>query len=72
MPDDVATLLNRIDAEFSALDAKIKAAQGEKQQEHRDRQTRLATFEKELETLLIGFLEALEKEQRLELGKEPR
>ena len=51
MPDDVATLLNRIDAEFSALDAKIKAAQGEKQQEHRDRQSRLATFEKELDTL---------------------
>jgi len=51
MPDDVATLLNRIDAEFSALDAKIKRAQGEKQQEHHDRQARLATFEKELETL---------------------
>ena len=51
MPDDVATLLNRIDAEFSALDAKIKRAQGEAQQGHHDRQTRLATFEKELETL---------------------
>jgi YHS domain-containing protein len=51
MPDDVATLLNRIDAEFSALDAKIKAAQGETQQEHRDRKTRIATIEKELETL---------------------
>jgi YHS domain-containing protein len=51
MPDDVATLINRIDAEFSALDAKIKHAQGEKQQEHRDRHARLATFEKELETL---------------------
>ena len=51
MPDDVATLLDRIDAEFSALDAKIKRAQGEKQQEHHDRQARLATFEKELETL---------------------
>jgi YHS domain-containing protein len=51
MPDDVATLLDRIDAEFSALDAKIKQAQGEKQHEHKDRQTRLAAFEKELETL---------------------
>ena len=51
MPDDVATLLNRIDAEFTALDAKIKRAQGEKQQEHKDRQARLATFEKERETL---------------------
>lgn len=28
-----------------------------------------ALSEKELETLLIGFLEALEKEQRLELSK---
>src|SRR5215831_18185476 len=51
MPDDVASLINRIDAEFSALDDKIKRAQGEKQHEHRDRQIRLAAFEKELETL---------------------
>lgn len=50
MPD-VSTLLDRIDAEFSALDAKIKRAQGEKQQEHQDRQQRLALFEKELATL---------------------
>ena len=28
-----------------------------------------ALGEKELETLLIGFLEALEKEQRLDLGQ---
>jgi YHS domain-containing protein len=48
---DVSTLLNRIDAEFSALDAKIKRAQGEKQHEHKDRQQRLASFERELETL---------------------
>jgi len=48
---DVSTLLNRIDAEFSALDAKIKRAQGEKQDEHKDRQQRLAAFEKEMETL---------------------
>jgi YHS domain-containing protein len=50
MPD-VSTLLNRIDAEFSALDDKIKRAQSEKQQEHQDRQKRLAAFEKELATL---------------------
>lgn len=48
---DVSVLLGRIDAEFSALDDKIKRAQGEKQQEHKDRQQRLAAFEKELETL---------------------
>lgn len=50
MPD-VATLLNRIDAEFSAIDSRIKQAQGERLQEHRDRQTRLAAFEQELEAL---------------------
>jgi YHS domain-containing protein len=50
MPD-VATLLNRIDAEFSALDEKIKRAQGEQLQEHHERQDRLAAFEKELEAL---------------------
>ncbi len=32
---DVSALLERIDAEFSALDGKIKRAQGEKLQEHR-------------------------------------
>jgi YHS domain-containing protein len=48
---DVSVLLERIDAEFSALKDKIKVAQGEKVQEHRDRQQRLAAFEKELETL---------------------
>ena len=48
---DVATLLDRIDAEFSALDGKIKQAQSEKLTEHRDRQERLAAFEKRLEAL---------------------
>ena len=48
---DVSVLLERIDAEFSALNDKIKRAQGEKQHEHKDRQQRLATFEKEMETL---------------------
>ena len=48
---DVSTLVSRIDAEFSALSDKIKRAQGEKQQEHRDRQGRLAAFERRLEEL---------------------
>jgi YHS domain-containing protein len=50
MPD-VATLLNRIDAEFSALDDKIKRARDERLHEHQARQERLAAFEKQLETL---------------------
>jgi YHS domain-containing protein len=50
MPD-VATLIDRIDAEFSSLDDRIKQAQAERQQQHRERQQRLATFEKELEGL---------------------
>jgi YHS domain-containing protein len=48
---DMSTLLTRIDAEFSALDAKVKRAQSEKQHEHKDRQQRLAAFEKEMQTL---------------------
>jgi YHS domain-containing protein len=48
---DVATLINRIDAEFSALDEHIKQAQTERLQEHRDRQTRLAAFEQQLKAL---------------------
>jgi len=48
---DVATLLNRIDAEFSALDTRIKQAQAERLEEHRERQHRLAVFEQRLETL---------------------
>ena len=50
MPN-VSTLIDRIDAEFSALDGRIKEAQSERLQEHRDRQQRLATFEKDLPTL---------------------
>ena len=50
MPD-VATLINRIDAEFSALDGKIKLAQAERLQEYRERQDRLASFEKHLDGL---------------------
>jgi YHS domain-containing protein len=48
---DVSGLLERIDAEFSALKDKIKKAQDEQVQEHKDRQQRLAAFEKELATL---------------------
>lgn len=48
---DVATLMNRIDAEFSALDDKIKHAQSEKLEEHRERQNRLTAFEQRLEAL---------------------
>jgi YHS domain-containing protein len=44
----VDTLLRRIDAEFSALDGKIKQAQAEKLQEHQERQKRLVIFEKKL------------------------
>ena len=47
----VDTLLHRIDAEFSTLDAKIKEAQAEKAQEHQARQQRLAAFELRLEEL---------------------
>jgi YHS domain-containing protein len=50
MPD-VATLLDRIDAEFSALDDKIKRAQSERLQEYQERQERLAAFERELQSL---------------------
>jgi len=50
MPN-VDTLIGRIDAEFAALGDKIKRAQGERMQEHEDRQKRLAAFEKELEAL---------------------
>ena len=47
----VDTLLQRIDAEFSGVDAKIKQAQGEKLQEHQERQKRLVAFERQLEEL---------------------
>jgi YHS domain-containing protein len=43
---DVTNLLNRIDAEFSALDERVKRAQQEQLQEHQERQKRLAAFEK--------------------------
>jgi len=48
---DVSVLLERIDAEFSGLEGKIKRAQDEKVQEHQERQTRLAKFKEEMDTL---------------------
>jgi len=57
---DVATLLTRIDAEFSALDARIKQAQAERLQEHRERQDRLASFEQQLEALTAVWKPRLE------------
>jgi len=48
---DVSVLLERIDAEFSALEDKIKHAQGERLQEHQERQNRLASFKREMESL---------------------
>ena len=61
---DVETLLNRIDAEFSALDAKIKQAQAEHVHDYQERQKRLVTFEKllaELPAVWKPRLEALVK-----------
>ena len=48
---DVSVLLERIDAEFSTLEGKIKRAQDERLQEHQDRQKRLTTFKRELDSL---------------------
>ena len=59
MPD-VATLIDRIDAEFSALDDKIKRAQSERMQEHLERQDRLTAFEKRLDTLRVLWKPRLE------------
>jgi len=57
-------LLKRIDAEFSALEDRIKLAQAEKVQEHQERQKRLAAFETllgELPAVWQPRLEALTK-----------
>jgi YHS domain-containing protein len=48
---DVATLIDRIDAEFSGLKDRIARAQAERLQEHRERQDRLRDFERRLESL---------------------
>jgi YHS domain-containing protein len=59
---NVDTLLKRIDAEFSALDNKIKQAKAEHVHEHQERQKRLAAFERllgELPEVWRPRLEAL-------------
>ncbi len=59
---NVDTLLKRIDAEFSALEERIKQAQAEQVHEHQERQKRLAAFEKllaELPAVWQPRLEAL-------------
>src|SRR5688500_5105856 len=48
---DVATLIDRIDAEFSGLKDRIARAQAERLQEHRERHDRLRDFERRLESL---------------------
>jgi YHS domain-containing protein len=48
---DISTLLNRIDAEFSTLQDRIKRAQVEHVQGHQARQKRLVDFEKHLDEL---------------------
>jgi YHS domain-containing protein len=48
---DVNSLLKRIDAEFSALDDKIKKAQKEHLEQHQEREKRLTKFEKLLADL---------------------
>jgi YHS domain-containing protein len=48
---EISNLLSRIDAEFSALDGKIKKAQSEHLHDHQERQKRLAAFERLLEEL---------------------
>jgi YHS domain-containing protein len=61
---DLTTLLNRIDAEFSGLEGRIKQVQAEHLHEHQERQKRLATFEKllaELPAVWKPRLEALTK-----------
>jgi YHS domain-containing protein len=61
---ELDTLLNRIDAEFHAVENKIKQAQLENMQDYRDRQARLVTFDKvldELRTIWKPRLEALQQ-----------
>jgi YHS domain-containing protein len=61
---DVSNLLNRIDAEFTALDQKIKQSQTEQVEAHRESQKRLEAFAKvldELQGLWRPRLEALAK-----------
>jgi YHS domain-containing protein len=61
---EIEHLLQRIDAEFAALENRIQQARAEKVQEHQERQKRLAVFEKllaELPEVWQPRLEALTK-----------
>jgi YHS domain-containing protein len=61
---EMDSLLKRIDAEFAALEGRIKQAQTQHVHEHQERQKRLATFEKLLADLRAVWqprLEALTK-----------
>jgi YHS domain-containing protein len=61
---DVSSLMGRIDAEFSALDEKLKRAQAEQVHEHQERQKRLELFGKlvdELRGIWGPSLDALAK-----------
>lgn len=61
---DLDKLIGRIDAEFSAIEKRIKQAQSEQLEEHHARQNRLAIFEKLLAELAAVWrprLEALTK-----------
>lgn len=57
---DLNSLLKRIDAEFSAMDDKVKQDQQENMQEYRERQKRLDQFGKLLEDLKGIWLPRLE------------
>jgi YHS domain-containing protein len=57
---DVDALRHRIDAEFSVLDDKIKRARAGHLHEHRERQERLAAFEKQLVALAAVWKPRLE------------
>lgn len=61
---EIDGLLSRIDAEFAALEGRIKQVQAEKVHEYQDRQKRLAAFEKllaEVPAICHPRLEALVK-----------
>jgi YHS domain-containing protein len=72
---DISSLLGRIDAEFSALDQKLKSAEAEQHQAYQERQKRLATFSKlveELRGLWLPRLEALQRKFGEQVKVTPR
>lgn len=61
---DISTLLNRIDAEFSAIDDKVKKAQKANMDDYRLRQKRMEQFNQaveQLKTIWTPRLEALQQ-----------